>query len=209
MNLAGIAEFILGNCMDVPTYFLSYADIYSFPMCCIRHLRLSLGQSRIQPGPNASIRRWLPNRCRRCRGCCIQLVSGFPQHHNVRLTCFHLRTNLTDSRTLVSFVFFIGSFRTNVPFVLTFLGLIGLFAFTAAADLAIPTAATAADVAHIDTLIRCAGGFGFLGLICGWYLAIVTSCAAVSIPCPLPVFDLSSKVFPGQNKTHRDASKEV
>lgn len=28
------------------------------------------------------------------------------------------------------------------------------------------------------------------------YLAILEVCEAVQIPCPLPVFDLSSKIFP-------------
>lgn len=27
------------------------------------------------------------------------------------------------------------------------------------------------------------------------YLAIITVCASTGVPCPLPVFDLSSKVF--------------
>lgn len=102
--------------------------------------------------------------------------------------------------TLVSFCFFIATFRVNAFFTATFFGLIGLFAFTAAADFAIPHAATAADVAHITHLIRCAGGFGFIGLVCGWYLAIVTACASVGIPCPLPILDLSHVVFPGKNK---------
>jgi len=38
-------------------------------------------------------------------------------------------------------------------------------------------------------------------MLCGWYLAIVTVCASVGLPCPLPVFDLSTKVFPPKNKT--------
>ena len=71
-----------------------------------------------------------------------------------------------------------------------------LFAFIAAADFSVASATTEADLEHINTLLRCAGGFGFLGLISGWYLAILTACEAVGIPCPLPVFDLSSKVFP-------------
>jgi hypothetical protein len=71
-----------------------------------------------------------------------------------------------------------------------------LFAFIAAADFSVAHATTAADVAHITKLLNIAGGFGFIGLVCGWYLAILTACEAVGIPCPLPVLDLSSKVFP-------------
>jgi hypothetical protein len=71
-----------------------------------------------------------------------------------------------------------------------------LFAFIAAADFSVASATTEADLEHIAKLLHIAGGFGFLGLISGWYLAIITACAAVGIPCPLPVLDLSSKVFP-------------
>jgi len=56
-------------------------------------------------------------------------------------------------------------------FSLTFLGLIFLFAFIAAADLAIPHATTAADAAHVLYLLKVGGGFGMLGVICGWYVA--------------------------------------
>jgi hypothetical protein len=76
-----------------------------------------------------------------------------------------------------------------------------LFAFIAAADFSIASATTAADLAHIEKLLTIAGGFGFLGLISGWYLAILTACEAVGIPCPLPVFDLSGKVFPKKETT--------
>lgn len=71
-----------------------------------------------------------------------------------------------------------------------------LFSFIAAADFSVASATTPGDLAHINKLLNIAGGFGFLGLVCGWYLAILTACEAVGIPCPLPVLDLSSKVFP-------------
>ena len=71
-------------------------------------------------------------------------------------------------RCIVSFVFFIGTLRVNVLFTLTFFGLIGLFALIAAADFAVPHATTAADEAHILHLLQIGGGFGFIGLICGW-----------------------------------------
>ncbi|KAK5113468.1 hypothetical protein LTR85_010896 [Meristemomyces frigidus] len=101
---------------------------------------------------------------------------------------------------LVSFTLMLGTLRVNVLFALTFFGLVMLFAFIAAADFSVASATTAADVAHILQLLRFAGGFGFIGLICGWYLAILEVCEAVSLPCPLPIFDLSSKVFPPKEK---------
>jgi len=97
---------------------------------------------------------------------------------------------------LVSFALLIGTLRVNVLFTTTFFGLVMLFAFLAAADFALPTATTEAEVAHVLHLLQIGGGFGFLGIICGWYLAILAAAESVGLPCPLPVFDLSSKVFP-------------
>lgn len=96
---------------------------------------------------------------------------------------------------LVSFTFLVATFRVNAFFVATFFGLVMMFSFIAAANFAVPHVTTAAELEHVGTLLKIGGGFGWLGLISGWYLAILTACAAVGIPCPLPVFDLSSKVF--------------
>ncbi|KAF2718514.1 hypothetical protein K431DRAFT_230627 [Polychaeton citri CBS 116435] len=101
---------------------------------------------------------------------------------------------------LVSFVLMIGTLRVNVLFVLLFMGLVFLFAFIAAADFYTPTATTPGDLAHAMYLLKIGGGFGFIGVVCGWYLTIVTVCEAVGLPCPLPIFDLSSKVFPEHKK---------
>jgi succinate-acetate transporter protein len=97
-------------------------------------------------------------------------------------------------------VFLIGTLRVNLFFTLTFFGLVMLFVFIAAADFSIASTTNKADLEHINTLLRCAGEFGFLGLISGWYLATVTACEAVGIPYPLPAFDLSSSVFPTKPK---------
>jgi hypothetical protein len=42
--------------------------------------------------------------------------------------------------------------------------------------------------------LQIAGGFGFITAIMGWYLAIITACASTGLPCPLPIFDLSTKI---------------
>jgi len=73
-----------------------------------------------------------------------------------------------QTRCIASFVFLIGTIRVNLFFTFTFFGLVMLFAFIAAADFSVPTATTAADVAHITKLLHIAGGFGFIGLVCGW-----------------------------------------
>ena len=59
---------------------------------------------------------------------------------------------------MVSFVILIGTLRVNVLFVLLFFGLVMLFSFIAAADAAIPSAATEADLAHILKLLQIGGG---------------------------------------------------
>ncbi|KAJ4364379.1 hypothetical protein N0V83_008972 [Neocucurbitaria cava] len=164
MNVAGIAEFILGNTFPMAV-FLIYGSHWG---------SLAYTQDPIHntTAPFAELGG--------ANGAAYNSSQGF---HNV-------------SMCIASFVFFIGTFRVNLFFTLTFFGLIMLFAFIAAADFSVASATSAADLAHINKLLNIAGGFGFIGLVCGWYLAILTACEAVGIPCPLPVLDLSSKVFP-------------
>ena len=95
--------------------------------------------------------------------------------------------------TLISFVFFIGSLRTNAPFALAIFCLIPLFGLLAAGQFYIGYNPTEAGVAHASYLIQIGAGFGFITAIAGWYLAIITVCASVGLPCPLPIFDLSQK----------------
>ena len=73
-----------------------------------------------------------------------------------------------ENRLLVSFVFLIGSLRTNVPFVITFIALVFLFAFLAAAEFYIPTATTAAEQEYVAYLVKIGGGFGFIAALMGW-----------------------------------------
>lgn len=88
----------------------------------------------------------------------------------------------------------------NILFTLVFIGLVGLFASIAAADFAVPSATTPKDLLHIANVLKIGGGFGMLGVICGWYLALLTVMDAVGLPSILPVFDLSSRVFPPKEK---------
>lgn len=98
--------------------------------------------------------------------------------------------------TLVSFVFFLGSLRTNGPLCGIIFLLIPFFAISAGASFYAGHHPTAAGAEHAAYLQVCAGGVGFAASLLGWYLAIIAVCASTGVPCPLPIFDLSSKVFP-------------
>jgi len=98
--------------------------------------------------------------------------------------------------TLVTFIFFLGSLRTNIPFVIVFFTLLFLFGFFAAANYQVGYNPTPEGLAYAAKLLKIAGGFGLVTSIMGWYLAIITVCASTGVPCPLPIFDLSQKVFP-------------
>lgn len=96
---------------------------------------------------------------------------------------------------LISFCFFLGALRTNIPFALAIFCLMPLFGLFAAAEFATGTATTAEDVSHVLNLIKIAGGFGLVTTIAGWYLAILLACASTGVPCPLPAMDLSTSLF--------------
>jgi len=71
-------------------------------------------------------------------------------------------------RAVLCFVLWIGSIRINLWFVLVFFSLVMMFSFSAAADMAVPNAKTTAEAEHILKLLKFAGGFGFIALVCGW-----------------------------------------
>ncbi|KAL5113142.1 hypothetical protein ACEQ8H_008994 [Pleosporales sp. CAS-2024a] len=174
MNMAGIAEFILGN---------------TFPMAVFLIYGSHWGSLAYTQDPIHNTTAPFTGNLGGATGAAYNSSQGF---HNV-------------SMAIASFVFLIGTFRVNLFFTLTFFGLVMLFSFIAAADFSVASATTEAGLQHIEKLLHIAGGFGFLGLISGWYLAILTACEAVGIPCPLPVLDLSSKVFPTKSKpSHAD-----
>ena len=68
---------------------------------------------------------------------------------------------------MVSFIFFLGSLRTNLPFVLIFFCLVFLFSFLAAADYTIGYSA-GAELAYATKLIKVGAGFGFVAVVLGW-----------------------------------------
>ncbi|KAH0336386.1 hypothetical protein KCU81_g8611, partial [Aureobasidium melanogenum] len=174
MILAGIAEFILGNTFPMSVFIIYGCHWGSLAYAQDPYYNQVSAFAKVGSSAGAE---WNSSQ-------------GF---HNVVMV-------------LVSFTFLIGTIRVNAFFTATFFGLTMLFSFIAAADFYVPNvehATSAAEAAavlnHVSTLLKIGGGFGWLGLISGWYLSIVTVCASVGIPCPLPVFDLSSKVFAKHN----------
>ncbi|KAJ9621877.1 hypothetical protein H2203_006757 [Taxawa tesnikishii (nom. ined.)] len=99
--------------------------------------------------------------------------------------------------TLISFVFFLASLRTNVPFCISIFCLIPLFGCFAGANFVAGHNPTIEGLEQAAYLAKVGAGFGFATCLCGWYLAIITGCAATGVPCPLPIFDLSTHVFSG------------
>jgi succinate-acetate transporter protein len=73
------------------------------------------------------------------------------------------------NRCMVSFIILIGTLRVNLLFVGLFLSLVFLFALIAAADATVPSVvAGTAELSHVLLLLKVAGGFGFVGMCCGW-----------------------------------------
>lgn len=110
---------------------------------------------------------------------------------------------------MVSFIFLLGSLRTNVPFVIVFFTLVCLFGLFAGGQFEIGYNPTPEGIAYATYLFKIAGGFGIVTALMGWYLAIITVCASTGVPCPLPVFDLSTKLFRGSNAAAQEHAGSV
>lgn len=91
---------------------------------------------------------------------------------------------------VLSFVFLICSLRTNIVFVLIFIGAMLGFCLAAAAFWT-----TAAGMAIGATLLKGTGGAFFVAAMCGWYLLAVIMFATLdSFLAQLPVGDLSTVI---------------
>ena len=188
MTIAGICEFILGNTFPFAV-FVIYGTHWASLVSDL--LRLHVTQPYVQDPIHKTTSAFGGE----LGGATGAIYNASQAWHNVTMA-------------MVSFILLVGTLRVNVLFVLVFLGLVFLFSFIAAADFAVPNVQTAADLEHVLHLLRIGGGFGMLGVVCGWYLALVTVCEAVGLPLPLPVFDLSSKVFPIKSKNKDLGSKD-
>jgi hypothetical protein len=112
---------------------------------------------------------------------------------------------------MVSFVILIGTLRVNVLFVLLFFGLVMLFLLRLPKPISHTFSSCCRSEVDLDLLDWSVDGKSFrkftsystpavANTSLHRYLAILEVCETVQIPCPLPVFDLSSKIFPGKNK---------
>jgi len=166
MNIAGICEFILGN-----TYPFAVFVIYGSHWCNVAYTMDPAHNLLSAYGTGAA--------------------AAVSRSYNAGQALYDL------TMTLISFVFFLGSLRTNAPFAMAIFCLIFLFAFFAAAEWKVGYSdGNAADLERAAYFLQIAGGFGFVTAICGWYLAIIAACASTGLYCPLPIFDLSTKVLP-------------
>lgn len=95
------------------------------------------------------------------------------------------------SLALLSFVYLVGSLRTNAVFSLIFvLATIGFSFATASLFYAAQGMAATSNTMTVAT-----GACFFAADICGWYLLMAEIIAVMELPIPdLPVFDLSTVV---------------
>ena len=143
MNIAAIAEFILGNSFPFAVFMIfgchwTYLGYLEDPVHTI--------------GSSYAVGN-VP-------GALSQAYNAGQGNYNVVMA-------------LVCFIFLIGSLRVNVPFVIVFSTLIFVFSFFAAGYWQLGYNPTAAGVTHALYYFKIAGGFGFVTIIMGWYLVRV------------------------------------
>lgn len=146
MNIAGIAEFILGNTFP----FVAFV-IYGTHWVAVAYTS----------DPSHAIITSYANSTEYGTGLLSQEFNAGQGNYNLVMA-------------LVSFVFLCGAIRTNIPFVILFVALVLLFSFVSAAYYqlgyqAIGDAANVAKaIAHAHHYFRIAGGIGFVGVVAGW-----------------------------------------
>jgi succinate-acetate transporter protein len=96
---------------------------------------------------------------------------------------------------MASSLFALGALRTNLPLFLAIFFLIFVFSFSAAGQFQLGYNPTPEGLEYAVKLFKIAGGFGFVTVVSSWYLCVILVCASTGLPCPLPNFDLSQKVF--------------
>ena len=146
MNIAGIAEFILGNTFP----FVAFV-IYGTHWVVLAYTS----------DPTNSIISSYADATTKLPGLLSQEFNAGQGNYNLVMA-------------LVSFVFLCGAIRTNIPFVILFVALVLLFSFVSAAYYQLGYA-NIEDVTHLPEALahaahyfRIAGGIGFVGVVAGW-----------------------------------------
>ncbi|KAJ7127651.1 GPR1/FUN34/yaaH family-domain-containing protein, partial [Mycena epipterygia] len=116
-----------------------------------------------------------------------QLASAFPDGGTSSPEFNHGLQFYFTFWAVLCIVYFVAALRTNVVFVSVFATLVFTFSFLAAAY----RQAAFGNTAMSLTFLKTAGAFGFVNIVCGWYLAVGLIFAAGEMPFTLPVGDLS------------------
>jgi succinate-acetate transporter protein len=138
MNIAGIAEFILGNTFPF-VVFIMYGCHW-----------VNLGY--IADPAHQIVTSYAA----------AGLPGALSQEYNAG------QGNYNVVMALISFIFLCGSLRINVPFVIVFFSLVFLFSFIAAGYYQLGYDPTAAGLEHALYYFKIAGGFGFVTMMMGW-----------------------------------------
>lgn len=149
MNLAGVMEFILGNTFPM-VVFIVYGCHW-----------INVGYTM---DPAHALAASYDTNNQANGGLNQEFLAG-QGHYNV-IMC------------IITFCFLCGSLRTNGPFVITFFTIVFLFAFFAAGYYSLGYNPSVAGQEHAALMFKIAGGFGFVAMIMGWYLALITACAS-------------------------------
>ena len=147
MNIAGIAEFILGNTFP----FVAFV-IYGTHWVVVAYTS----------DPTNTIISLYANTVDYGSGLLSQEFNAGQGNYNLVMA-------------IVSFVFLCGAIRTNIPFVILFVALVLLFSFVSAAyyqlgyvDLGDQGKHIPKALEHAAHYFRIAGGIGFVGVVAGW-----------------------------------------
>lgn len=105
---------------------------------------------------------------------------------------------------ILCLIYLICALRTNIVFVLIFLGLFMTYAFLAGTHWQHANGNKALG----DTLQVAAGAWGLLACVAGWYIFASQMLAALDFPIELPVGDMSHLIKGASDlKKERDAEK--
>lgn len=194
---AGVGEFLLGNTFPSVVFFGYGAHFLTFSATFIPWFAAvssfnttgaTAGTQTLTPGFLAGFGTLL----------CPSNVDFAPPND---ITGFY-----TLSMTLLSFIFLICSLRTNIAFVLVFIG--ATLGFGLATGTFWQLAAGNASLGAL--LLKATGGAFFACVMFGWYLLFAIMMSAVDMPFAVPVGDLSTVItgMSERNKARAHAQKE-